>query len=340
MRAVQCVRVVVDCGGTSSKAALLVDGLDPMRFDSPVTLSGYLEPTRITEVMCAILAPIEHRYADVGLAGVPVVIVIAAAGFVDSVRHQYHRAVEEVIAATFGGAVRSVAVMNDAVGLLLGHRADGVVVAGTGSSVIVRASDGTVVQFGGHDWVAADEGSAFWIGLDGIRQVARDVDDDRRDSPLRRAFTQTYGVDDAGAIGGFRDLAVAGPRMKAEIARFAVGVCGAAAQGDARARKIVETQADALAATVERAIRRASWAVDRDVTIVDCGGMTIDSLYRAAFRAAVEDRTGGLVRRIRWQTVVDGLDAVAEIAGGDLQWPESLGARRPLVVGAGSTGVG
>ena len=339
------VRVAVDCGGTSSKAALLVDSVDravpipvrpvPVRFDGTATLSGYLDPARIGDVMCEILAPIERRYVDDGLGGARVVVVIAAAGFVDGLRDEYRRAADAVVAEAFGGAVETVAVMNDAVGLLLGHDADGVVVAGTGSSVLVRAIDGSIRQGGGHDWVAADEGSAFWIGLDGIRAVARDFEEGI-ETPLRWQFRRSYGRPDQNSADReartFRDLAVAGPRMKAEIARFAIGVCSAAAQGDARATGIVQTQSDELATTVARAMRGAKWPADRDVTMVECGGMAGDRLYREAFRSAVERRTHGLVGGIRWHAVHDGLDAVAALAGSDLRWPASLGTHRPWVV--------
>ncbi|NLG47723.1 MAG: hypothetical protein GX543_14850 [Gordonia sp.] len=321
---------------------LLVDGVDragsgPIRFDSTATLSGYLDPARIADVMREILAPIEHRYVDDGFGGVPVVVVIAAAGFVDGLRDEYQRAAEEVVAESFDGAVRAVAVLNDAVGLLLGHDSDGVVVAGTGSSVLVRATDGSVVQCGGHDWVGGDEGSAFWVGLDGIRAVARDVEEGI-ETPLRKQFRRSYGGVEQNSADWeartFRDLAVAGPRMKAEIARFAIGVCSAAAQGDARATGIVQTQSDELATTVARAMRGANWPADRDVTMVECGGMAGDQLYREAFRSAVERRTGGLVGGIRWHAVHDGLDAVAALAGSDLRWPASFGTHRPLVVRA------
>ncbi|ALG86413.1 BadF/BadG/BcrA/BcrD ATPase family protein [Gordonia phthalatica] len=319
------VSVVVDCGGTSSRIALIVDGEERARIDGEASLSGYLEPSRIGTVLRKLLEPVEERYRGLGLVGSDVAVVIAAAGFVDSLRAEYRAAAESVVADAFGGAVSTLTFVNDAVALFLGHDADGVIVAGTGSNVLMRTAAGGVVQRGGHDWVAADEGAGFWIGLDGIRRVKRDADDDQC-SALVDAFCRTYDVDAAGIIGRFRELAVAGPQMKAQIARFAVGVCDAAAAGDDAALGIVDRQIAELVGTVERAIGAAT----RPGRVVLSGGMMRNALYGDTFRR----RMAAAVGEIDWLLVDDGMGAVAAMAAHGPGWPAALGGFRPLVVGA------
>ena len=324
------MHVVVDCGGTSSRAELHVEGREVVRIDGDASLSGYLEPARIGAVMRELLAPLEDRYRDLGAADPEVAVVIAAAGFVDSLRAGYRSAAEEVVAAAFDGAVGSVTVVNDAVALLLGHGAEAVVVAGTGSSVLVRTDDGGAVQGGGDDWVAADEGAGFWIGLDGIRAVKRSLEGGV-DSALLAAFTRIYDVEPAGVPGMFRELAVAGPRMKARIARFASGVCDAAAAGDSEALGIVTRQVGGLVATAERAIRAAALSATT-VRIVTGGGMMRDELYRTLFCTGVESSDLMNGRRVEWVRVDDGLAATRAMAEYGPGWPEALGGHRPLVV--------
>lgn len=316
--------VVVDCGGTSSRAELIVGGEERARIDGDASLSGYLEPGRIGAVLRELLKPVGERYRSLGLAGADVAVVIAAAGFVDSLRAEYRAAAESVAADAFDGAISTLTVVNDAVALLLGHEADGVIVAGTGSNVLIRTMDGGVVQRGGHDWVAADEGAGFWIGLDGIRRVKRDAEDGAR-SALVEAFCRTYDVGRAGIVGRFRELAVADPQMKARIARFAAGVCEAAAHGDDAAVGIIERQVGELAGTVERAV--AAGTPPRRLVL--SGGMMRNAQYRSAFRRRVTAALG----EIEWFVVDDGLTAVAAMAAHGPRWPASLGAFRPLVVG-------
>ncbi|GEE00719.1 N-acetylglucosamine kinase [Gordonia spumicola] len=304
--------VALDSGGTSSKA-LVIDGPVTRRFESSATLSGYLDPSRIQAVLRQILAPIHDAHEPSG----PVTVRIAAAGFIDGLRPVYRKAALDVLHHGFGGAVVEVSIANDAVALLVGHDADAVVVAGTGSNVLVRASDGRVVQGGGHDWVAADDGSAFWIGLHGIRQVARDHDD-CVDTPLVRACEAAYSRTDVART--LRDLAVAGPTMKADIAAFARSVAATATDGDPASRAIIDGQAAALAQLVDRTVARAEIA--RPIRVVGCGGMFNDAAYRAAIRARVASD-------VEWTIVDDGLSA---LTSADARWDVDLGSATPLRV--------
>ena len=43
------------------------------------------------------------------------------------------------------------------------------IIAGAGSVAMARQASGDVIVSGGDEWVVADAGSAFWIGIQGIR---------------------------------------------------------------------------------------------------------------------------------------------------------------------------
>ncbi|MGB3707013.1 BadF/BadG/BcrA/BcrD ATPase family protein [Gordonia sp. (in: high G+C Gram-positive bacteria)] len=324
------VQIAVDCGGTSSKALLRVDGESAARaqFTNAATLSGYLDPGLIGATMRQILEPIEEACGAGGLRGLPVRVVIAAAGFVDSLRTTFREAAEAAVSTMFDGAVSEILVVNDGVALILGHQADGAVIAGTGSNVLIR-SGATVAQHGGHDWVASDDGSGFWVGLDGIRAVARDLEQGIQ-SPLRQQFRETYRVTDAEVQAQFRSLAVAGPTMKADIARFAGSVCAVAA-GDETARAIIDEQAGTLARLVDRGVRQSD--ITGTARMVLCGGLMGNPLYRKAFTDKVDDGLGDADLEVHWVTVRDGLPAVSAIAAGRRSWKRlDLGERAPLVV--------
>ena len=116
----------------------------------------------------------------------------------------------------------------------------------TGSTAIVRSKAGELVQEGGHPWVAWLDGSGFWIGLNAIRSAYRDFASDT-DSVLLQRFRQVYGlrIDDGRAfIAKLRDLAIADPNMKKEIARLAASVCDAAVKGDPAAEDIVKKHSE------------------------------------------------------------------------------------------------
>ena len=128
-----------------------------------------------------------------GLTGASVNLFVSAAGYSPSVREDFMDAANEVVPTLLGGGIRVTGFANDATSLLLGHDADGVIIAGTGSNVLVRSRDGELHQIGGHEWVACDYGSGFWIGLNAIRRAYRDWEEGN-DTVLLQRLHQEYGI--------------------------------------------------------------------------------------------------------------------------------------------------
>lgn len=328
--------LAIDSGGTRTNADLViaVDGEDDIhrRFEVADALSGYLPPSQYPAMLRKILAPVEaylqQRDEDDGL---PIYVFIGAAGFAPSTRDRFAKALIDVMSEAFGGNVKVVGAANDAVTLLLGLGADGVVIAGTGSTVLVKNHEGDIHQAGGHDWVACDYGSGVWIGLNAIRRAAHDFEEGEQSVLLSR-FEELFGIeqgDDEALIARFRSLAVADPRMKADIARFAFSVCAAAELGDIDAQDIVKAEAEELANSAASAIRR--W-LPRDVltegiSLVQCGSVLANQFYQIAFEAQVGIRLLGGADKptvIEWKRVGNLLDASMVLARRLETQPDSI----------------
>jgi N-acetylglucosamine kinase-like BadF-type ATPase len=265
------------------------------------------------------MAPLARRLEDLGASSSDIYLWISAAGYTEWTRNDLIRAMEEALPAI--GAVRAMGCANDGISVLLGSRADGIVIAGTGSTVIVRSKAGELVQAGGHEWVACDDGSGFWIGLSAIRAAYRDFASGM-DSVLLQRFRQVYGIrnDDGRAfIAKLRDLAIADSNMKKEIARLAASVCDAAVRGDPAAQDIVKKHSEELADVCASLVRRQFSGSDlaAGVAIIEVGGLLSNELYRSRFEAQLELRLrSGLDERavVTWHRAVTATSACIQLA--------------------------
>lgn len=289
------VFIGVDSGGTRTNVLISdSDSAEDHSYEVAESLSGSLSPSEYVRTLRQILAPAEAHLQLGGSSAHNIVIFISAAGFAPSVREDFLDTLNDVIPAMMEGAVSAVGVANDAPSLLLGHEADGVIIAGTGSSVLVRSRDEKFYQIGGHEWVVSDYGSGFWIGLRAIRRAYRDHEEDVKSVLLQR-LTQVYGLrpeDERRLIAKLRDLAIADENMKPEIARFASAVCSAAERGDQPAQDIVKAEAEDLADVLAGALRRRFSHDELAVGLhlIQCGGLLSNEFYRVAFESQVEMR--------------------------------------------------
>lgn len=327
--------VAIDSGGTRTNAVLVVEseGQPPLVRSREIyeSLSGYLSPHEYMNVLRHILAPLEAIWHEQALTDVPIHLFISAAGYSPSTREPFLAMFKEVLPESFGGNLKYAGIANDAVSLLLGLETDGVVIAGTGSNVLVRSHSGSIFQAGGQEWVANDYGAGFWIGLGAIRAVARAFEAGEETTLLHR-FCNEYHVqleDEAGIIACFRRLGVSDGNMKAEIAKFAASVCAAAQKGDEEAQRIVKTEAEDLATSLVVAIRRrlAADDIDDGLSILQCGSVFSSTFYRSSFESMVSISLYGTTDTseiIRWESVEDGRDAALTLARRLESAPESL----------------
>jgi len=177
-----------------------------------------------------------------GRAVIPDAICLGIAG----VDRQHEADTIRAIMGRIGHRSR-VLVVNDAlIALVAGARDDAgiVIISGTGSIVYGRNQRGEAARAGGWGHMIGDEGSGYWIGRNALAAVMRAADGRGPATQLREEVLAHFGLDDLSRLPGIvydRDV----PRQSA--AALGPIVDRAAGQGDAVARRILETAADELA---------------------------------------------------------------------------------------------
>jgi len=148
-----------------------------------------------------------------------------------------------------------------------------VVIAGTGSVVLGRDKHGTLHRVGGHGHLLDDYGSAYDIGLSGLRAVLEAHDGRGPKTALAKTLLAAAGFGDVSEIVPWLYGAT---EHKREVARLAPVVIEAAAKGDGPAIAIIERAAAELARWVGVAAKTMT-ATKRPQKIVLAGGVLVHS---------------------------------------------------------------
>jgi N-acetylglucosamine kinase-like BadF-type ATPase len=159
-----------------------------------------------------------------------------------------------------------------------------VLIAGTGSSCFGLNAAGERWLAGGWGHLISDEGSSYWLGLNGLR-LAVGAFDGRWESTLPAAVQARLGLEAMPDI--MQRLYVQG-LTKAEIAALAPVVIRAAEAGDPSAASLIKEGMRQLAECVAAVARRLGWATDPSEVAL-AGGLF----------GAGESVTGPLQRAIR-----------------------------------------
>lgn len=154
------------------------------------------------------------------------------------------------------------------------------VVAGTGSIAFTLDARGNDARAGGWGYLLGDEGSAFRIGLLGLRAACRAADGVGEQTALLPALLEKLGTHDPRE---FIPAVYRGSWDKAHIAGLAPVVLHAAANGDHIARGIFEQEARELARTATGAV--AAGGLPREgLPVALTGGLVVESeMYRNRF---------------------------------------------------------
>lgn len=320
--------VGLDSGGTRTDGQIVAvgpDGREEERaFGSTASLAGALEPLHLAEVLKRVLQFLPGHLRAVNdnvspNAELPVFLWVGCAAFTPWTRRHFEAALNTApqqvgVAADVSGAA------NDGVSLLLGSESDGIVVAGTGSTVLIKSSDGPIKQTGGHEWVACDHGAGFWIGLQGIRAAYQDFEDRVDDSIVLARLREVYGIDendDAALKSQLRQFAIASPGMKKNIAAFCRYVFDAAERDDEAARRIVNDAAASLGKLTAQAIARGI-KIDKlngPLKLAQCGSLFRSDFYRSRFQDVIRSELRPeLYDRIRWEHYLTGKAACVALA--------------------------
>lgn len=155
-----------------------------------------------------------------------------------------------------------------------------IVIAGTGSVVLGRTTEGDLLRTGGWGHVLGDAGSGRAIGQAGLRAVAETFDGGS-DTTLQGRVRDHCGIDDRESL--LRkvyqdDLVIQG---------IAPLVIEAADDGDAVASDILRSQVDQLVEQVGWLLNRAG-AITPRITLL--GGMLRNERYETCLRRRLQDR--------------------------------------------------
>ncbi len=168
-----------------------------------------------------------------------------------------------------------VSVANDATLLFAAGTPDGwglAMVAGTGSIAFTLDKEGKTARAGGWGYLLGDEGSAYRMGLMGIRAVCRSADGITPPTKLLPALLAKFGITDPRDI---IPVVYGGTWDKAAIAGLAPVVLELAAE-DQAAAAILEQQALELAKTAAGAVANGRLPKD-GIPIALTGGLLLRS---------------------------------------------------------------
>lgn len=168
--------------------------------------------------------------------------------------------------------------------------ADGInLVAGTGS-IGYGERQGRTARVGGWGEMFSDEGSAYWIAIQGLNAFTRMSDGRLAVGPLHRAFID--------ALGLAADLDICARVMgdtgmsRDAIAALAPIVVQAAEAGDARAAAILQRAGTELADMAQALRTRLGFAADETVLLSWSGGvLTKQETVRASLLRTLEARS-------------------------------------------------
>jgi N-acetylglucosamine kinase-like BadF-type ATPase len=164
------------------------------------------------------------------------------------------------------------------------------IVAATGATAFgVRQDDGRQVFMGGWGSLLGDEGSAYALGLLGLRNAARAYEGRLAErTRLVEAVCLHFGLHEESFRPEFVNLAYRKPLSRAEIASFAPVVTSLAQQGDATALRLVEKVAGDLASLAMEACQRL-FPSGEAFDLVIAGGLTnAGDLVLAPLKQALE----------------------------------------------------
>lgn len=337
------ILVGVDSGGTRTNVRICHSSTQNViaHYEHGSVLDGALPPGQYTEELQGILAPIVALIEDYPQD--PIYLVVGAAGFRSATREHFRQALNHTGLNVFGPRLRSSAALNDAVALASAYDAHGAVIAGTGSIVILRTAEDDFYQLGGHDWVACDQGSGFWIAMHAIRLAYRHIEHGTEPRPaLARRLFSRFDLEpeqERACVDQLYSLAIARKGLKGRIACFAQSVCDAATKGDLDAQNIVKREAEELADLMAVGLRRCRFGnLGKELHLVECGGLMQNTFYSDSFKNQLQLRLGIGDSRpdIRWTKVGTGMEAVTILAqelasGGGLNMQGDI-QHRPVLV--------
>lgn len=250
MRSSQSSLVIGIDGGATSTVALLADSTSGNVLGRGVGGPSNIQAVGEESALQALQVAVEEAFEAAGLSCAPVAAAALGLAGID-----LNEGIELI--HNWAGRVElagKISVANDATLLFAAGTPEGwglAIVAGTGSIAFTLDRDGKDARTGGWGYLMGDEGSAFRVGLLGLRAACRAADKIGPPTQLLPHLLAKLGSNDP------RDFIPAvyrGDWDKAAIAGLAPTVMELAALGDEAAHAIFENESLELARTAAGAV--------------------------------------------------------------------------------------
>lgn len=202
------------------------------------------------------------------------------------------RILRELLSRDFADYFRGVLVVNDTRVALRSGTEDSygvAVIAGTGSNIFGKNRAGTEASAGGLDYILADEGSAYSIGLFALKTAARSFDGRGPKSLLEAMVLEKLGV---ASMRKAVDKVYQPSFGKAEIGLFAPLVDQAADLGDTKAQEILKDSGHELFLGV-RAVVGKLGMIKESFDVVLVGSVFKSRIVLDQFQKEVRDYVPG-----------------------------------------------
>ncbi|MCG6957471.1 MAG: hypothetical protein LJF04_15890 [Gemmatimonadetes bacterium] len=227
----------VDGGGTRTRAVVLDrDGKEVARAEGDAAVADAAAPAPAASAVAAVCSAASRA------AGIDLPVNVVWAGLSGAGREAARSAVEVELGRT--GVARVARVGTDVLAAFHDAFADGpgvLLIAGTGSIAWGRAEDGREGRVGGWGRHIGDEGSAYAIGMDALRRVAKNADGRAPETALREAILSHLNLAEVDDL-----VQWTGTAERAKVAELAPVVAASATTGDGAAEEIIHHALDEL----------------------------------------------------------------------------------------------
>jgi N-acetylglucosamine kinase-like BadF-type ATPase len=241
----------IDGGGSGVRAAVVTTDLEVLGQSTGSTVNPSVigRAAAAERIQTVVLAALESAQVA------PEQIAAIGAGVAGAAKEHSETWLHEMLASVLPSS--KIVASSDLEIALVGARGERrgiVILAGTGSAAYGVNVSGASTKVGGWGYLLGDEGSGYWIGLEGLRHIARAADSTADESRLSPVLLKALGLNQP------RDLIPwlyrsETPRNR-EIAALAPLVLHAAENGDASACDIVSNAAAWLAQLGQAAARK------------------------------------------------------------------------------------
>ncbi|MGW8266148.1 MAG: N-acetylglucosamine kinase [Longimicrobiales bacterium] len=277
--------VGVDGGGTGCRALIVaLEGREVAKTEGPPALVDPADPT----VAADAIANTVRRAAEEADAALPLLALWA--GLAGAGRAGEREAVEITLRSR--GLARIVGVGTDVEGAhrdAFGGGPGVLLVVGTGSMVWGRDPEGREFRVGGWGGMLGDEGSGYWVGLRGLRVVARAADGRGPETTLTETFLRSLHLPEPQAL-----IPWVASATKGEIGALAPAVLKAGLAGDPGASEVLNEALEELLAHLE--VARSRWPAGAGpIPMALVGGLVEEG---AGLREGLEKLVAGVGGRL------------------------------------------